>query len=167
MSSAAVSKLGASHDARSPAPSFVLRAARAHLAEGEPAACELRVGVWRPSKDLCVLSLSGEMDKSNASELIRALGGNVGSGRLIIELSRLTFMDSTGIKELVGLSRMVKAAGGAIVLAAPNSNLVRLFEIVNLGELMPVVASLEAAIDGTSETAASPVLVQEHKPSPG
>ena len=104
---------------------------------------------------------------SNASELIRALGGNVGSGRLIIELSRLTFMDSTGIKELVGLSRMVKAAGGVIVLAAPNSNLARLFEIVNLGEFMPVVASLEAAIDRTSQTTASPVLVQEHKPSPG
>ncbi len=95
---------------------------------------------------MCVLSLSGEMDLSNASELDRALDGNIGPDRMIIELSRLTYMDSTGIKQLVGLSRTMKAAGGAIVLAAPHPNLARLFEIVNLGELMPVVASLEAAL---------------------
>ena len=141
----------------------MLRVTRAHLAEGEPAAGELRVGLSRPSNGVCVLSLSGEMDLSNASELVRALGGNVGPGRIIIELSRLTYMDSTGIKQLVALSRTIKAAGGAIVLAAPHPNLARLFEIVNLGELMPVVASLEAAIDRPLPTAASPELVQTHQ----
>jgi anti-anti-sigma factor len=138
----------------------MLRVTRAHPAEGEPAAGELRVGLSRPSNGVCVLSLSGEMDLSNASELVRALGGNVGPGRTIIELSRLTYMDSTGIKQLVGLSRTMKAAGGALVLAAPHPNLARLFEIVNLDELMPVVASLEAAIDPPSKTAASSELVQ-------
>jgi anti-sigma B factor antagonist len=133
---------------------FMLRVTQAHLAEVEPAAGQLRVDVSRPSNDLCVLSLSGEMDMSNASELIRALGSHLGSGRMIIELSRLTYMDSTGIKQLVGLSRTMKAAGGALVLAAPHPNLARLFEIVNLDELMPVVASLEAAIDPPLETAA-------------
>jgi anti-sigma B factor antagonist len=163
MCSAAVPGLGASNDERSSASSFVLHAIRAHVAEGEPDAGELRIRISRPANDLCVLSLSGEMDMSNASELIRALGGNIGSGRMIIELSRLTFMDSTGIKQLVELSRTVNAAGGAIVLAAPHPNLARLFEIVNLGKLMPVVASLEVAIDGTSETAPSPELAQGHQ----
>ena len=146
MRSAAVTKLGASHGERSSASSFMLPVTRAQLAEGEPAAGELRVGVSRPSNGVCVLSLSGEMDLSNASELVRALGGNFGSGRMIIELSRLTYMDSTGIKQLVGLSRTMKAAGGSILLAAPHPNLARLFEIVNLGELIPIVASLEAAL---------------------
>jgi anti-sigma B factor antagonist len=147
MCSAAVTELGGSHDERSSAPTLVPGATWAHPAEGEPAAGQLGVDVSRPSNDLCVLSLSGEMDMSNASRLTGALGGSVGPGRVIIELSRLTFMDSTGVKQLVGLSRTVKAAGGAIVLAAPHPNLARLFEIVNLGELIPVVASLEAAID--------------------
>jgi anti-sigma B factor antagonist len=163
MCSVAVSKLGASHVERSSASSFVLRPTRAQLAEVEPAAGQLSVGVWRPSKDLCVFALSGEMDMSNASEFGRALGSHVGSGWMIIELSRLRFMDASGIRQLVRLSRTVKAAGGAIVLAAPNPNLARLFEIVNLGEFVPVVASLEAAMDRTSQTAASPVLVQEHQ----
>jgi anti-anti-sigma factor len=159
----AVSKLEASHVDRSSPSSFVLPATRSQLAEGEPAAGELRVGVRRPSNDLCVFSLEGEMDMSNASEFVRALNGYLGSGRMIIDLSRLTFMDSTGIKELVALSRLATASGGAIVLAAPDPTVARLFEIVNLGELITVVPSLEAATDRISQTTASPELVRAHQ----
>jgi anti-anti-sigma factor len=166
MCSAAAPELGASLDDRSRASSSVPGAPRVHPVEGEPAAGELRVDVSRPSNDLCVLSLSGEMDMSNASELTGALGGNVGSGRVIIEASRLTFMDSTGINQLVGLARTVKAAGGEMLLAAPHPNLARLFEIVNIDELMPVVASLEAAIERAPQADASPGLVQEQPALP-
>jgi anti-sigma B factor antagonist len=154
MSSAAIPD-----DERSSASCVALRTASAHLVEEQPSPGELRVAVSRPSNGLCVVSLSGEMDMSNASDLPRALRGNVGPGRMIIELSRLTFMDSTGINQLVTISRTVKVAGGALVLAAPHPNLARLFEIVNLGELMPVATSLAAEIDLVPPTTTSLELV--------
>ena len=70
------------------------------------------------------------------------------------------------INQLVGLARTVKAAGGEMLLAAPHPNLARLFEIVNIDELMPVVASLEAAIERAPQADASPGLVQEQPALP-
>src|ERR1700722_13744601 len=72
--------------------------------EGSPSE-ELIVGVWQPWGGLCVVVLRGEMDMSNASALRRVVDGRIGADScdLIVELSQLTYMDSTGINELLRL----------------------------------------------------------------
>src|ERR1044071_9196159 len=89
------------------AAAALLRDVRARLTELDASpTTDLVVGIWKPSAELCVVALAGEMDLSNAAQITRELDGRLGPGpcRLVVELSRLTFMDSTGITQLVALS---------------------------------------------------------------
>jgi stage II sporulation protein AA (anti-sigma F factor antagonist) len=132
---------------------------RARLAEceGSPSE-ELIVGLWRPWDGLCVVALRGEMDMNNAAALHRAVDDRIGADScdLIVELSQLTYMDSSGINELITLSRTLDTDGGMIVLAAPTAPVARLFGVVKLGELFVISGSLEDALSHVSGTAAAP-----------
>jgi anti-anti-sigma factor len=128
----------------------LLREVREQLAEIAAAAAEgeLVIRLWSPSSGLCIASLSGEMDMANADELRRALAGGLPAApfRLIVEVSGLTFIDSTGINMLATVAREVEGSGGTIALVGPTSNVARVFEMVSLHELLPVTDSLEAAL---------------------
>jgi anti-anti-sigma factor len=132
---------------------------RERLAECEGSASEeLMVGLWRPWDGLCVVALRGEMDMNNAAAVRRAVDGRIGADScdLIVELSQLTFMDSSGIDELVSLSRTLDTEGGMIVLAAPTAAVARLFATVKLGDGFVISESLEDALTHISATAALP-----------
>ena len=49
-----------------------------------------------------------------------------------IDLSGVTFMDSSGIRVLVRLDNDLRAADRSLVLAAPSSSVLRLFELTAL-----------------------------------
>jgi len=138
---------------------LVVGQVRARLAEceGSPSE-ELIVGLWHPWSGLCVVALRGEMDMRNAAALCRTVDGRVGAAScdLIVELSQLTFMDSSGINELLQLARTLDADGGMIILAAPTAPVARVFEIVSLGAALTVLQSLEAALTHISSTPTVP-----------
>jgi anti-anti-sigma factor len=77
---------------------------------------QLVVGIWGPRDGLCVVALGGEMDMNNAAQLQNGLNGldDVARCRVVVELSALTFIDSTGIKELIHLAKLTNASGGTI-----------------------------------------------------
>lgn len=137
---------------RAEATRLLIASIHARLAEvrdAEPSQLVV-VGVWNPWEGLCVVSLAGEIDIGNAAEVAAALSGQlaVGPTRLVIELSAVDFIDSTGINEVVKLSRALKVSGGTIALAAPPASLARVFEIVRIGDGIAVVNSLEEALAG-------------------
>jgi anti-sigma B factor antagonist len=115
----------------------------AQIGEVAPGALAV-VGVWHRHEDVSVIVLAGEIDLGNA----RGLAGQLPSGRsrLVIDLSHVTFIDSSGIYELLQLSRRLAALGGQVVLAAPTESVARVFDIVKIGERVRVASSLEAAL---------------------
>jgi anti-anti-sigma factor len=110
---------------------------------------QLIVGVWGPRDGVCVVALGGEMDMSNAAELGHALSGrgDLARCRVVVELSALRFIDSTGIKELIHLAKLTKASAGTIILAAPSPHVARVLELVRFEQIVTIQASLEAALD--------------------
>jgi anti-sigma B factor antagonist len=78
-----------------------------------------------------VLTLSGELDIASAPALERALD-DVGASllhRLVIDLTQVTFMDSTGLRALL-LARQRTADGGQELLLCPGPRQVqRVFEL--------------------------------------
>jgi anti-anti-sigma factor len=93
---------------------------------------------------VCVIVLAGEIDLGNARGLVGQLPP--GRSRLVIDLSHVAFIDSSGIYELLQLSRTLGAVGGQVILAAPSEPVARVFDIVRLGERVLVASSLEAAL---------------------
>jgi anti-sigma B factor antagonist len=96
----------------------------------------------QPSHSL--VSLTGECDVTSA-HLLR----NIGQGYLpadarlaVIDLSGLRFIDASGVHGLVDARDGLAANGTALVLAAPQPAVARMFSLTGLGELIPVYPHL-------------------------
>lgn len=81
--------------------------------------------------------LRGELDLSNANMLSEALEEHrPAGGRISIDLSELTFMDSSGLRILLMADAAARAEGHTLRIAAPSRAVRRVFEVAGvLGEL--------------------------------
>jgi anti-sigma B factor antagonist len=94
-----------------------------------------------------VIAVEGELDLSTAPRLkwmlLDAL--QAGSSRLVVDLSLATFMDSTTLGVLVGVSRSLDVdARLAIVCAQPN--VLRIFEFSGLDGVFAIFPTLDQAL---------------------
>jgi anti-anti-sigma factor len=106
------------------------------------------VAVTRPTEDVYVFALAGELDMASASDLEKSFSAVSIGGRcrVIVELSRLTVIDSTGIKALLRFANDVRERGATLLLAAPTAHVSHVFEITGLEAALPLSASLDAAL---------------------
>jgi anti-anti-sigma factor len=81
-----------------------------------------------------VIALFGELDLESAPELerqLRELNGT-NSGRLLIDLSGLEFMDSTGLAVMVRTQRAARDDGHRLSLRPGPTQVQRLFELTGV-----------------------------------
>ena len=75
---------------------------------------ELSVTVRR-ERGVVIAEVTGDMDMSTAAGLRERLSGLAGSGQpLIVDLNRVTFIDSAGLGALVGAARRAEVLGGSL-----------------------------------------------------
>jgi len=85
------------------------------------------------------LRVSGELDIRTCGELERIAGQRADTGqRVVLDLSELTFCDSTGLAGLVRLHKRATAAGGSLVLRAPSRRVQNLLSMTGLNRLLAV-----------------------------
>jgi anti-anti-sigma factor len=109
---------------------------------------ELTLDVDR-SGDAVVARLDGEIDSSNASELRRTLANRVPSEAsvLIVDLSGVTYLDSSGVELLFELSRNLAARRQTIRLIVPKGAPIRrVLELSSVQSVAPVHVDLEDAL---------------------
>lgn len=88
-----------------------------------------------------VASLSGELDLTNARELDERLRSAAPEeGMLVVDLNRVVFIDSAVLHVFFKLARDLDPKALAFVLG-PDTPVARIFEIVNMKDAVPVVAS--------------------------
>lgn len=95
-----------------------------------------------------VLSVAGEVDAATEQQFRDALTSVLAHGapRIVVELSRVSFMSSAGIGVLMGARRVLANGGGSLVLAAPHGAVVQVLSITGVGEVIPVAASVPDAV---------------------
>lgn len=95
-----------------------------------------------------VVELHGELDISSASglreQLFDILAGQAAS--LILDLSGLSFIDSTGISVLVAAERRAHELGGSLSLVGPQKIVARVLHITSLDRHFPIFPTVEEAI---------------------
>jgi len=87
--------------------------------------------------------VEGEVDVSNAAELREALdaalalvAGAVGSRHVEVDVSKVPYIDSTGIGVLVGTAHRAADQGATFSVAHPQRNVARVLSLLGLdGEL--------------------------------
>lgn len=107
---------------------------------------QLRVSVSH-GDSYTVVSLAGESDVYTYDQLRNALESETGRGvpLLVVDLSGLEFMDSTGVQILLDIRVMMDDRGGKLVLAAPQTTVARVLNLVGADQLIPVYETVEAA----------------------
>jgi anti-sigma B factor antagonist len=86
-----------------------------------------------------VLHLSGDLDVESASALLEVGLPVIDEvGELVLELSELTFLDSSGLAVLVRLHKRLVDKDAELVLRAPPLSARRILEITNLDEVFVV-----------------------------
>ena len=90
-----------------------------------------------PDGDSVVLRLIGHLDLSTTGTLwscLDALDPRV--GRVELDLSRMTFLDSTGLGQLINARRRFAADGRTLVLRHPSEHARFVFDLTGLGDLI-------------------------------
>ncbi len=95
-----------------------------------------------------VLVVAGDLDHHTTPRLRAALEEvTFGPGAdLVVDLSSLTFCDSTGIATLVAAHQRAHDAGGALLLAGLEQDIARVFHIMGLDQLLAFYDSPEEAV---------------------
>ena len=101
-----------------------------------------------PGATYTVVVLAGEVDATNSDELYGVLESVVAQQPrlLIVDMSGLSFMDSTGLRMLLRSTRALDQQGGVLALAAPQVSVARVLELTRADQLIPVYDSVAGAI---------------------
>ena len=106
------------------------------------------VSVAQHEDRLHVVALAGELDALSVDDLRPRLAelDRIAGARIVIDLSRLEFIDSSGLNTLVSSARSVEATGGRVVLAGASRHVTRVLELVRVADTVEVVESVDDAM---------------------
>jgi anti-anti-sigma factor len=89
--------------------------------------------------------LIGEVDVA-ASGAVRARVDAAAAGPLVFDLSAVTFVDSSGLRELLRARKECDRRGGRLVLAGVPPTLARLFDLTGTAAMFEIAPTLDAAL---------------------
>jgi anti-sigma B factor antagonist len=118
----------------------------------------LRLGIdVQNSSGHPVLHVTGEIDIYTAPLFKQAVVNLVSEGNkdVIIDLSGVTFMDSSGFGTLLGATRRLRPTGGGLHLAGPNSTIQRMLRLTRLDSIMRIYDSPEEAVKAIGSSSGS------------
>jgi anti-anti-sigma factor len=105
-----------------------------------------------------VVTAAGELDILTAPQLLRCVAAlaSPATSCVAIELSAVTFIDSSGINALRTAVRSAHARGVAAVVAAPGEHVQRVLELVRMGDILPLEPTLASALERLRAESAPP-----------
>jgi len=107
---------------------------------------------------LAALCVGGEIDTQTAPALRKGALDVIAQGHphLILDLTGITFCDSSGFNALIGIMRCAMTANGSLTLAAVPDRLSRMLDLTGLSTVMPSYPSIEAAMNARLTTTPEP-----------
>ena len=116
---------------------------------------ELRIDEERPRPDTSVLTVHGEADLHSAPELRERLRMAVdrGATKVVLDLTHVTFLDSTSLGVLLGSMRRLRELDGRMRLVVPRPEVRRIFELTLLDRVFPLDESRADALAALSDEA--------------
>jgi anti-sigma B factor antagonist len=101
-----------------------------------------------------LIEVSGQVD-INAAPALQERTTRVieeGKTRVIVDLSRVGFMDSTGLGVLVGALKRLRAGQGVLALVVTDYDVERLLELTGLDRTFTIYRSRDEAVENLTLT---------------
>jgi anti-sigma B factor antagonist len=98
--------------------------------------------------DRMVLTVAGEVDLATAPQLRAKLTDLVdnGTGSVVVDLTPVAFIDSTGLEALLAGRQRAQARGHTIQLVCPEGQALRVLRLTGIETVFPVHGSLVEAV---------------------
>ena len=98
-----------------------------------------------PGSDRYVITVSGEVDLATSPELDNAIIAAIESGTasLAIDLTDVSFMDSSGLGVIVRGLKRCREADKELDLVITNERVLKVFGITGLDQVIPIHDSIE------------------------
>jgi anti-sigma B factor antagonist len=80
---------------------------------------------------------------------------DAGTRKLVIDLTRLDYIDSSGLGMLIGCGGRMEQSGGRMRVAGAHGSVAQVFEIVHAGRILRFDADVESACRNLSADAAA------------
>lgn len=95
-----------------------------------------------------IVAVGGEIDVYTAPRLRDEISDLVGQGRhrLVIDMEKVDFLDSTGLGVLVGGLKKVRAHDGSMELVCSQDRLLKIFRITGLAKVFTIHATEAEAL---------------------
>jgi anti-sigma B factor antagonist len=102
----------------------------------------------RDSQCLPILEVEGEVDVYTAPKLKSRILDKIDQGfyKLIIDLTKVDFIDSSGLGVLVGGLKRVGPHKGKVILVINKSNIMKIFNITGLDKVFAIYQKTDDAI---------------------
>lgn len=97
-----------------------------------------------------MLRPSGDIDAYSVAQFREALTNHSDSGRLIVDLCNVNFMDSAGLGALIGGVRRIREQQGTVAVYCDKAHLIRLLHTTGFDRIIPVEQTLAGAVDALS-----------------
>lgn len=98
---------------------------------------------------VCVVDLVGKLDPEGSELLGPALTGLFDAGRrqFVLDLSRLEYVGSLGLRVFMTLNNKLRATGGAVVLAAVSAPVQQILDLTRVNVLLRRYPTVGEAVD--------------------
>lgn len=97
-----------------------------------------------------IVHLLGELDHHSAQEVRHKIDDIIDKDRinkLILDFSRVTFMDSSGIGVVIGRYKRMSSKKGEIAIVSINNNIRRVFELSGIFRIIKTYDKIEDALN--------------------
>ena len=95
-----------------------------------------------------VVNVRGEIHLATAPEFSERLNEVIAEGKtaVVVDLTEVGFIDSTGLSVLLNALRRITRSGGSLTLVCTNPTVLRLFEITGTNETFEIVPTRDEAV---------------------
>ena len=96
-------------------------------------------------QEVTIFQVNGEINISTSPEL-RRLFEKQPAKKVVIDLEKVTYIDSSGLATLVEMLKKTKSQGGSLGLSSMSDKVKSLFEITKLDKLFAIFQNQEEAV---------------------
>jgi len=98
--------------------------------------------------DYRIISIEGRMDASNASEFETVVNQEIDNGtkKIIVDLSKLEYISSAGLRSMLLLAKGMQKSGGSCVICALRNVVLEVFKISGFLNIFKVFETVEGAM---------------------
>src|ERR1035437_8826881 len=113
---------------------------------------QFSVGYLKPSDEGGVVVLQGEIEIYSAPQFKEVLVNGIedGAKRVIVDLTDVTFIDSTALGVLVSGAKRVRPRNGTLDIVCTDENIIRIFEITGLDRIFGIYPTRAEALQAST-----------------